>query len=77
MVKVLQILKYIFKQEHLDFSGGWATTEADMLVADHIPSGDANSVPTTVIEKLTNCKPQQITDILNAIKVIADDVDSE
>ena len=49
----------------------------DILVADHIPSGDANSAPTTVTEKLTNCKPQQITNILNAIKVIADDMDSE
>ena len=29
LVKVLQILKYIFKQEHLDFSGGWAMIEAD------------------------------------------------
>ncbi|EIM89267.1 uncharacterized protein STEHIDRAFT_26255, partial [Stereum hirsutum FP-91666 SS1] len=30
LVEVLQILKYIFKQERLDFSGSWAATEADM-----------------------------------------------
>jgi hypothetical protein len=36
-MEALQILKYLFKQKHMDFTAEWMTTEAQM-------SGDVNEV---------------------------------
>jgi hypothetical protein len=57
-MEVLQILKYLYRQERLDFSSGWITHPDELL---WIPTGNID----TARDMFANGAVDQLVDMLN------------
>ena len=57
MMEILQILKFSFKGEWLDFNDGWITQELDKVSVIDVP-------PSTIHELLTTGQVEELTRLL-------------
>ena len=53
MMEILQILKFSYKGERLDFNDGWITQEHELSVVDVPPSTVHELLATGQVEELT------------------------
>jgi len=61
MMEILQILKFSFKGERLDFNDGWITEEHEPSVVDVPPSTVGELLATGQVEELTRLLCQEKT----------------
>jgi hypothetical protein len=57
MMEILQILKFSFKGERLDFNDGWITRELDEISVIDVP-------PSTIHELLATGQVEELTRLL-------------